>query len=348
MGPNCKVSLHLAGHVENRRFSSIPKMQRHFRYKVLSAHFVRKSKRFQSDLKGFLKIISIIYLYKFDKIPIIMKKRVIGMNSGKNMLIMLSVLVLLMLSSCSRAECKTTADCLSKTCSVARCDEGKCIYSEQKNCCGNSLQETFEDGKPGDKCTCPQDYGKCEGIPKVRISGREQDATYARYHCNQYNRCVLGAESKDVSVQTFLDTINSDYFEASSIVKYNKPFDMKNDAFDMKITIDDANENLVMPVAFTGVKLLYTGVSSRSEQLIAETEVSASISRVGDSVTINFPLNVGYRPEEVEEAGSFRYVLDYSYTKKVQTGRSQDGSPIYEEQFTRQKFNSPAKQVFFI
>ena len=276
------------------------------------------------------------------------QKRLIKIKQNKLLFASLVILVILIISACSKAECKASADCPVKPCSVARCDEGKCIYSEQKNCCGNRLEEAFEDGKPGDKCTCPQDYGKCEGIPKVMISGREQDATYARYHCNQYNRCVLGAESKDVSVQTFLDTINSDYFEASSIVKYNKPFDMKNDAFDMKITIDDANENLVMPVAFTGVKLLYIGAFSRSEQLIAETEVSASISRVGDSVTINFPLNVGYRPEELEEAGSFRYVLDYSYTKKVQTGRSQDGSLIYEKQLTRQKFNSPAKQVFFI
>ena len=277
-----------------------------------------------------------------------MKKRVIGMNSGKNMLIMLSVLVLLMLSSCSRAECKTTSDCLPKTCSIPICGEGKCVYNEQKNCCGNSLQEPFEDGKPGDKCTCPQDYGNCEGIPKVKIGSREQDATYARYQCNSYNRCVLGVDDKDVSIQTFLDTINSESLEASSIVKYNKPFDMKKDSFEIKVTIDDAKDTLVMPVQFTGIKLLYTGVSSRSEQLIAEKETDASIGKVGDSAAISVPLNVGYKPEEVEEAGSFRYVIDYSYTKKVQTGRATDGSPVYQEEFTRQKYNSPSRQVFLV
>ena len=272
----------------------------------------------------------------------------IKIKSNKFVLIASIALVLLALAGCSRAECKTTADCLPKACFLAKCNEGKCDYAEQKNCCGNNLQDPFEDGKPGDKCTCPQDYGKCEGIPKVKIGNKEQDAAYARYQCNSYNRCVLGVESKDVSIQTFLDTINSESLEASSIVKYNKPFDMKKDSFEIKVTIDDADANLVMPVQFTSIKLLYTGVSSRSEQLIAEKDLDASISQIGGSATISAPLNVGYKPEEVEEAGSFRYVLDYSYIKKVQTGRATDGSPIYQEEFTRQKYNSPSRQVFFV
>ena len=276
------------------------------------------------------------------------QKRLIKIKPNKLLLASLVILVILIISACSKAECKASADCPAKPCSVPRCDEGKCIYSEQKNCCGNRLQEAFEDGKPGDKCTCPQDYGNCEGIPKVKIGSREQDATYARYQCNSYNRCVLGVDDKDVSIQTFLDTINSESLEASSIVKYNKPFDMKKDSFEIKVTIDDAKDTLVMPVQFTGIKLLYTGVSSRSEQLIAEKETDASIGKVGDSAAISVPLNVGYKPEEVEEAGSFRYVIDYSYTKKVQTGRASDGSPVYQEEFTRQKYNSPARQVFLV
>lgn len=272
------------------------------------------------------------------------------MDKNNRHLIMFFLLVisLIVLASCSKAECKTSADCPVRACSQPKCGEGKCIYTQQINCCGNNLQEAFEDGKPGDKCTCPQDFGKCEGIPKVKMSGRDFDATYAKYYCNQYNRCVLGVESKDASAQTFLDAIGAEYFEASSVVKYNKPFDMKRDSFELKVTIDDANENLVTPVQFTGVKLLYTGITSRSEQLIAEKELDSKISKIGDSITISVPLNMGYKPEEVEEAGSVRYTLDYSYKKKVVAGRTPEGSPVYQEEFARDKYNSPSKQVFLV
>lgn len=272
----------------------------------------------------------------------------IKIKPNKIIFTVLLILVLLLLGSCSKSECKATADCPSKACALPRCDGGSCVYAQQANCCGNGIKDPLEDGKPGDKCSCPKDYGKCEGVPKVKVGSREQDAVYAKYYCNQYSRCVMGVSPGDASLQTFLDNVYDEYFEASSVVRYNKPFDMRKDSFEIKFTIDDANENIVMPVTLTGARILYTGVSSRSEQLIASKEIDVPITGVGESNALIVPLNLGYKPQEAEEAGSFRYVLDYTYTKNVQTGRDSRGNPTYEKEFVRSKYNSLSKQVFLV
>ena len=82
--------------------------------------------------------------------------------------------------------------------------------------------------------------------------------------------------------------------------------------------------------------------------MIAEKELDSKISRIGESITISVPLNMGYKPEEVEEAGSVRYTLDFSYKKKVVAGRAADGNPTYREEFARDKYSSPSKQAFLV
>ncbi|MBI2655559.1 hypothetical protein HYX06_04000 [Candidatus Woesearchaeota archaeon] len=269
-------------------------------------------------------------------------------TSNKSILFLFLILSILILSSCGKSECKSSLDCPSQLCKIPKCEDRKCAYSVQPNCCGNRINESLESGKPGDKCTCPQDYGKCEGKAKVRIGTRTQDAVYAGYYCNYDNRCVLGADQKDVLPQNVLDTINTGFFKASSVLKYNKPFDMGRDVFEVKITLDDSHKDLVLPVKITGIKMLFNGDYSRSELLIAEKSLDNPLSSIGDSTAISVPLNLGYRPQEAEEAGSLRYTIDYSYTKKVSSGRTPAGDIIYKEEISREKFNSPAKQIFFV
>lgn len=254
--------------------------------------------------------------------------------------------MVLVLSSC-KSECKTSGDCASKSCSLAKCEKKKCVYAPQSNCCGNGVKESIESGKPGSQCTCPQDYGKCEGRGKIKIGTRAEDAAYAHYYCSD-SKCIMGVESKDAAPQNFLDTMNTGFFKASSIMKYNKPFDMGRDVFEFKVTLDDAGKDIVLPLKLTGIKMLFSGEYARSELLVAERGLDSSLAGIGESVTVNVPLNLDYRPQEIEEAGSIRYTIDYTYTKKIQTGRSQDGTILYEQQLVREKFLAPSKQVFFV
>ncbi len=252
------------------------------------------------------------------------------------------------LSGCAKPECEKTSDCISKTCTSTLCQSNKCVSTPVTNCCGNGAKEATEDGKPGDKCTCPQDYGKCEGKGKIKYGLREEDAKYVHYFCDTSRKCVLGVETPDIAPQNFLDSINNGYFKASAITKYNKPFDINKDQFEIKLTLDDANKDLVFPIKLTNVKMLLSASSSNSELLVSEKNLDVSLGSIGDIALIQVPLNLDYRPQEIEESGSIRYSIDYTFTRQVPSGTSSDGKTLYKNEIAREKHSAPNKQVFFV
>jgi len=268
----------------------------------------------------------------------------------KNYIILFLLLIaaLLIISSCTKPECRTSADCSARTCYLSKCEDKKCVYTLQRNCCGNKINETIENGKPGNQCTCLADYGKCEGKGKVRIGTRIEDATYVHYLCNIDNQCVLGVERKDITPQNFLDTINPGFFKASSVIKYNKPFDVSRDSFEFKVTLDDVGKDLVPPITITKVKLLFSSEYTRTEQLIAEKDVSNVLNGIGDEASIIVPLNLNYRPQELEELGGLRYIIDYVYRKQVLSGKTVNGTNLFANETVRATFTSPTKPVFFV
>ena len=70
----------------------------------------------------------------------------------KNKLILFFLLTsILILSACSKAECKISADCIQKTCTISKCQDKKCDYTPQANCCGNGVKDSIENGKPGNQ-----------------------------------------------------------------------------------------------------------------------------------------------------------------------------------------------------
>ena len=71
------------------------------------------------------------------------------------------------------------------------------------------------------------------------------------------------------------------------------------------------------------------------------------LETIGDQITIATNLNLDYRPQELEETGSLRYSIDYTYSKQV-LSRLQNGSNIYTEETIRGTFNSPPKSIFFV
>src|SRR3989344_5946631 len=162
---------------------------------------------------------------------------------NRSLLFFFLIAAIVVISGCAKAECKTSSDCLSRQCTIPTCEEKKCVYGSQPNCCGNRINESIEDGKPGNQCTCPADYGKCEGKAKIKIGARIEDAAYVRYVCSPDDQCAFGVEKDDVVPQNFLNSINPGFFKASSIEKYNKPFDIKKDSFIFKITLDDAGKD---------------------------------------------------------------------------------------------------------
>src|SRR3989338_1693070 len=270
----------------------------------------------------------------------------IKINKSHVLLIALFAATLIVISGCAKPECRTSADCTPKTCSLSRCDSGKCAYAPQSSCCGNQVKESVESGKPGNQCTCPSDYGKCEGNGKIKIGSREEDAQYVKYYCSIDNQCVLGVEKKDVAPQNFLDLINTGFFKASSVIKYNKPFDAGRDSFEFTITLDDLGKDMILPIFLTKAKILYSSEYARAELLIAEKDIDSVLNGVWDKSTISMPLTLSYKPQEIEETGSIRYSIDYTYKKQVASGRKPSGENIYTNETVRATFTAPVKPVF--
>lgn len=256
----------------------------------------------------------------------------------------------MIIAGCAKAECKTSADCVaSKPCAIPKCEKSKCTLIQQINCCGNNVEESIENGKPGSKCACPQDYGKCEGKGKVAIGSRTEDTRYLRYSCNADSQCVFGFDEKEVFPQNFLDPMNDvgGFFKASSVLKYNTPFDISKDVFGITISLDDTNKGLVLPVQLTRIKLFFNSQYGGAEQLIADQELSSTLNGIGEKAEISAILNLGYRPKEAEESGSLRYSIDYVYTKKILSGRV-NGTNVHNDEIARAAFTATSKPIFFV
>ena len=258
------------------------------------------------------------------------------------------VAMLVVISSCTKPECRTSSDCGLKACAVAKCQDKKCAYAPQSNCCGNGIKDAVENGRPGSQCTCPADYGKCEGKGKVKIGSRMEDATYAHYYCSIDSQCILGVERKDAVPLNYLDSINTGFFKASSVVRYNKPFDANSDAFEFAVTLDDSGKDVILPITITKAKILYNSEFARSELLVAEKDMSAVLNGIGDKAVINLPLTLSYRPQELEESGSIRYSMDYMYKRQVLSGKTVNGTNIYSNETARATFTAPVKPVLLV
>ncbi len=269
------------------------------------------------------------------------------LKSKKTALFLVLAILAIVLASCSKAECKSQSDCASKKCSTARCSDSKCVYTQRANCCGNLVREANEDGKPGDKCTCPEDYGKCEGSADIKVGSKTMGAAYARYYCDADEKCVFGVDEKAVSQQSILNAINVGFFKASAVLRYNKPFVIGKDAIEIRITVDDASKDLSFPIQLNKVKILYTGSSSRIEQLVAEHELADSFGSIGEEIVVRAPLNMGYKPQEIEESGSFRFAIDYVYSKRVAQGKV-DGQTQYVEEQVRATYTSSPSPVYLV
>ena len=123
---------------------------------------------------------------------------------------------------------------------------------------------------------------------------------------------------------------------------------MKKDSFEFTLSIDNAAADVILPVRLTKIRLLLSSEYTRTEQLISEQEIDSTLNEIGDQATIRVPINLNYRPQEAEEAGGVRYVMDYVYKKKVLSSRAANGTGIYTDEIVRASFTAPPKPVIFV
>ena len=92
----------------------------------------------------------------------------------------------------------------------------------------------------------------------------------------------------------------------------------------------DYKEGIVLPVRLNKILL------KNGEMLFGEKEVNLALEKIGDTVTVNVPLD--YRLEQAEETGGLTYQMNYEYTQKVKGIRLQNGSYSYKEELVRDDY----------
>tara|TARA_Y100000294_G_C8567911_1_gene341605 strand:- start:2820 stop:3434 length:615 start_codon:yes stop_codon:yes gene_type:complete len=187
----------------------------------------------------------------------------------------------------------------------------------------------MEDRKPGNKCTCPQDYGVCEGKLQLVYGKRAVESKYLENHCEN-NQCTIGVPPEKVRPVTLIEERDFSFFELETTVRYNEPFDVTKDTFTFKISLKDMKDDLVLPIRFNKIIL------KNGELLFGEKALNIVLNGIGDSNTFNVLISSVL--EKPEESGKLTYEMDYEYIRKVKDQRFDNGSYTYKEEVVRDDY----------
>jgi hypothetical protein len=226
-------------------------------------------------------------------------------------------------------ECKVADDCSQRSCNKVSCRESQCVYDPVPNCCGNQAKDAIENGKPGNKCTCPQDYGACEGKAFKTVSNRKIDYDYIRYFCEN-SECILGVPSEDIRPVTLLREGSLDLFKFEVTLKYNDPFDTTKDFFDFTFTLKDDTDNLIYPVRLNKIILI------DGEVLYGERNLKLLLDGIGDSIVFKVP--VSHILKNLEESRGLTYKIDFEYEQRVRSTRLPNGTYSYTKEAVRRTY----------
>lgn len=256
------------------------------------------------------------------------------------LLIVALVSVAFLLSSCS--ECKVAKDCPTKgKCSIVTCDDGKCSSQTKESCCGNGIEDKTEDGKPGNKCTCPADYGKCEGKAQMLVRNKDVDATYLEKTCAA-NECVYAVKDENVKDRVLTIEKELPYFSWDVYVKFKNPFTIGKDKVEVSFKLKDDKADIVYPIKITEIQL----VDGQTLYGIKEG-LTGTFTKVGDTYTT--AIDVNYEPSQIEEQRQMAVRVDYTYKYNVKGPKLEDGNYSMLEKTERASTDAKlSEKVFFL
>jgi len=259
------------------------------------------------------------------------------------------ILAFIMLLASGCKECKISLDCndyvrenygsYSKNCLDITCIKNKCIVDVENNCCGNDDCEKTES-----ECSCPDDCGKCSGKAKVQSGSKEVDAEYLEYGCEN-NKCMLTFDKSVVRTLDLYDDKTFSYFKWDIMTSIDQPFDIDNSKFKVTIELKDTDEDLILPVVITRLKLI-----DRVERglIVGQKDTEATLILIGDSVTEIIPI----KPDslkDIEDEKKLELVAEYTYKIKEKAGINSEGEPIYEEKIERKTYSKTYdSKIFFV
>jgi len=220
------------------------------------------------------------------------------MTFAKNVFLFLLIFTLIFTISCSKKECEKTLDCDQKRCFTVSCDEGVCNYEPKENCCGNDIKEELEDGKPGNECTCPQDYGRCD----------KSEGDYLERYCKD-EECVPGVDEENIKRVKLSNDKALSPCEINIYKEYDEPFIVGKSNILIKFTIIDIDNDIKPPIIITKLRLFESG----EDYLLGEKDVNLKLAGIGDEASTE--LNFSYDMDKSEEEKKIKLVMNYQYNQ---------------------------------
>jgi len=241
------------------------------------------------------------------------------------------IIGMLFLAGCG-GECKTSTDCkATNKCDMVNCVEKKCSHNFKPNCCGNGQEDALENGKPGSKCSCPEDYGACEGRGKIEYrQDKFMDTKFLQRFC-EGNECIFGVPKENIVDKQLVDEKEFSFFTLGTIITYKEPFDITADSFKFRFTLKDDSADLVYPIKLTSIQVL------RASEMLGEKVMTTEFIAVGNSDEVIVPLSyTTTKLEEYDQALGFK--LYYEYTKRIKIS-----SEEYREELVRDSYQGTLK-----
>jgi hypothetical protein len=213
------------------------------------------------------------------------------------------------------AGCKKSSDCEKKTCKDASCNTntGLCEYEAILNCCGNAIPEERESGYPGNKCTCPEDYGYCKGKVEMQSGTRKVLSTYLEYEC-EGTVCKYDYDRSQVKNENFIGDYKLGDFTFELRADYNIPFNVDEDSIALNLELKEYNAlgTYTLPFEITSVQV------KEGTTLIWEINTTDKIMAVGDKFSQQAYLD--YQMFSPEEIRSPTIYINYETSRTSSSG----------------------------
>ncbi|MGV8171465.1 MAG: hypothetical protein ACP5OA_02105 [Candidatus Woesearchaeota archaeon] len=210
-------------------------------------------------------------------------------------------------------KCNSDTDCVNmlnktlKTCTGTICVSRVCRIVPTANCCGNNITEEIENGLPGNKCSCPKDYGICNATIKyMDATNRLTTAKYILRKCVD-NECKIVYDDSLQRDAEFFNIWNGQGFRINIYVRYSNPFYGDNNIMQIETKLSDYDPVLIKPPIIINEIRLMEGT-----KIFAKINPGTVLSYIDQTVTKD--ITVGYYDFIYpEEAKSLTINIDYEY-----------------------------------
>ncbi|MBI3031894.1 hypothetical protein HYY69_00315 [Candidatus Woesearchaeota archaeon] len=200
----------------------------------------------------------------------------------KTLLITILIAAILVIASCSKVECRKDTQCVQKACQTAVCSNNVCKYTPVPNCCGNLQCEAGET-----RCSCEVDCKPaCKGdVILEQMQSKNKTSEYLQYACNEKTQnCEVQVKKEKVKPITLINSWQQPNLRLDMELKYKQPFDVAKDEVQVKISLQDADAKVKLPLVISKVQII------SGQELLGSKNLNEKLNSIGASTMVSIPI----------------------------------------------------------